>query len=175
MIWFLGYFYKKFLRYVKPAQIRSFVSVQVDNGGLCVFGAVAGELIQSAAVAEKLDVQHQFIPGGNAQLLIDAAVVFFYGVYADKGQFRDLSDLVPVNIITQDPLFGGGKGFRFFGKCAEHLLYTIGQRIGIYIAGVHLGQHLHTDDTGLRADDAVVVEHFIDQQKQNGSDQIGNR
>ena len=65
------------------------------------------QLIQSAAAPEQFNVEHQLITGGNLQLLVDAAVVLFHGMNADKGQIRNVCCFVAFNVIIQNPPLRG--------------------------------------------------------------------
>ena len=75
-----------------------------------------GQLIQSAAAPEQFDVEHQLITGGNLQLLVDAAVVLFHGMNADKGQIRNVCCFVAFDVIIQNPPLRRRERFNFFCK-----------------------------------------------------------
>ena len=103
---------------------------------LCnVTRSLINQLIQPTATPEQLNVEHQFISGCNFQLLIDAAVVFFYRIDADEYQIRQLRNFVSGNIAVQDPSFCGRKGLYFFRKMAEHILHIGRQLSGIDLMG----------------------------------------
>ena len=69
---------------------------------LCALLYGLEKFLKPSAAAEKVDVEHQFIPGGYPQLLIDAPVVLPDRAHADKRQIRDLRDLVTVDVVAEN-------------------------------------------------------------------------
>ena len=63
------------------------------------FSQIAGQLIEPFATAEQFDIEHQFITGSHFQLLIDTAVMLFYGMNADICEVRNICRLVTVNVV----------------------------------------------------------------------------
>ena len=112
--------------------------------GLRAFQTFAGQFIKASAAAEQLDIKHQFIPRSDFQLLIDATVMFFHRVDADKSEVGDLSNIVTVDIVIENPPLCRGKHLGFLCKATEHIFHTGRQCAGIYLPGIQLCQHLHT-------------------------------
>ena len=142
--------------------------------GLFGFHDLAGKLIQPVAAAEQLDIEHQLVPGGDLQLLIDAAVVLLDGMDADERQLRNIGDLVTIDVVIQDPPLGSGKGLHLFRKGAEHLLH-IGRQGCCHIAGVQLGQHGDADHGAAGLNDAIVPKHAVNGKEHDLRGDIGHR
>ena len=126
---------------------------------------LSGQFIQSATAPEQFNVEHQFITGGNIQFLIDAVVVLFYGMNADKGQVRNVRSFVAFNVIIQYAPLCRRKCLDLFYKTMKQIFHAGWQRSGIDLPGIQLGEHLHTDHRAAGLHDAVVPKHTVDQQQ----------
>ena len=127
------------------------------------FYLTASQFIQSVATTEQLDIEHQLIPGSHTQLLIDAAVVLFYCMDADKGKVGNIRRIMAFDVIVQNPPLRGGEGFDLFREPLEQILHAGRQRAGTDLPGIQLRQHLYTDDLSAGLDNAVVPEHTVKQ------------
>ena len=75
---------------MKHAQVIYLSPVHVDDILLDWIHVLTGQLIHPSTAAEQFDVEHQFIPGSDIQLLIDVAVMFFHRMNTNERQIRNL-------------------------------------------------------------------------------------
>lgn len=88
------------------------------------FLCVLDKFLQPTAAAEQFDIEHQFIPGSDLQLLIDAAVVLLYGMNADESQIRDVRSFVTVNVMLQNPPLSRRKCPDLPCKRTKHIFHS---------------------------------------------------
>ena len=67
-----------------------------------MLGLTSEKLLQPAAAAEQINVEHQLVPGCYPQLLVDAPVMLSDRAHADKCQVRDIRDLVSIDVVAED-------------------------------------------------------------------------
>ena len=133
-----------------------------------------GQFSQPITAAEQFNIEHQLITGRNTQLLIDAVVVLFYRVDANKGEVGNVCCIVSFDVIVQNPPLRKGKSSDLFRESLEQILHAGRQCAGSDSLGVQLGQHLDADNLSARLDNTVIPEHTVKQQKDNLGHNIGH-
>ena len=97
---------------------------------------ISEQLLEPSAPAKQINVEHQFIPGGDSQLLVNAPVVLSYRTHADKRQIRDVCDLMSIDVVAEDIPLCLSQPILSLYKLVEELC-DVGRKLPLLLLPVH--------------------------------------